>query len=50
MTPDLEGALLQTDLLVRYVVLVERLVEHDDGETLLGDDILQANSGVARAV
>ena len=49
-SPDLEGVLLQTDLLVRDVVLVEGLVEHDDGETLLGDDILQAVSGVARAV
>ena len=41
---------MQTDLLVTNVVLVEGLVKHDDGETLLGDDISQAVSGVARAV
>ena len=38
--------LLQTDPLVRDVVLVEGLVEHDDGEALFGDDVLQAVSGV----
>ena len=41
---DLEGVLLQTDLFVRDVVLV------DDGETLLGADILQAASGVVRSI
>ena len=47
---DLEGVLLQTDLLVRDVMLVEGLV--DDGETLFGDGacILQVVSGVARAI
>ena len=49
-SPDLEDVLLQTDLLVKDVVLIEGLVEHDDDETLLGDDIVQAVSGVARAV
>ena len=49
-SPDLKGVLLQTDLLVRDVMLVEGLVEHDDGETLLCDEKLQAVSGVARAV
>ena len=43
---DFEGMLLQTELLVRDV-LVEGLVEHDDGEAILGGDILQAVSGVA---
>ena len=42
--------LLQTELLVRDVMLLEGLVEHDGGEALLGGDILQAVSGVARAV
>ena len=34
-SPDLEGVLLETNLLVRDVMLVEGLVGHDDGETFL---------------